>query len=271
MTGAFLVVFFAYLASFVLYFLNFELQNDRWLSVSKKLVALALLLHFAFLLGWILHKKSFAITSLFESIYVVSFLVIMVSYLAEQNYRAKFLMLFSLPIVLALCLLAAVLSQKSHAAPGAGGTGWLLLHTGFILAGLASLVTAVSGSVMYLLQSSQLKSKHLGRVFLKLPSLNSLDRLHFRSLCLGVVLFSLGILSGIFWANNLRELGEVLKDPKVILSFFTCFLYWVVLSFRLSSLRRGQKIAAGTVVVFLFLLVTLMSSYYAPSGFHKGF
>ncbi|MGH7198010.1 MAG: hypothetical protein ACREH5_04625, partial [Candidatus Omnitrophota bacterium] len=79
------------------------------------------------------------------------------------------------------------------------------------------------------------------------------------------------ILSGLAWATEMRELGSVLKDPKVALSFLTCLLYWVILAFRLSALRRGQKIAVGTLLVFALLFVTLLSSTYAPSEFHKGF
>ena len=44
-----------------------------------------------------------------------------------------------------------------------------------------------------------------------------------------------------------------------------------VLSLRFSALRRGKKIAVGTVLVFVLLVGTLMSSYYAPSVFHRGF
>ena len=86
----------------------------------------------------------------------------------------------------------------------------------------------------------------------------------------GVILFSLGILSGLFWASDIKELNGILKDPKVALSFLTCFLYWVIVSLRLSSLRRGQKIALGTLLVFVLLFVTFMSASVVPSSFHRG-
>jgi len=123
---------------------------------------------------------------------------------------------------------------------------------------------------MYLLQSYQLKSKHLGNAFLRLPSLNTLERLHFRTLCGGVIFFSLGILTGLFWAQDLRGLGQVFHDPKVILSFTTCFLYWVILGFHLSPLRRGQKIAAGTALVFVLLLLTIVSTHMSSTALHRG-
>lgn len=176
----------------------------------------------------------------------------------SRRHPARYFVLFSLPVAILVFLFAVI---YLHPAGGEEMTGWLWLHLGLILSGLAGLLTAVSSAMMYLLQSAQLKSKHPGRFFFKLPSLDSLDRVHFISLVWGSLLFSLGILSGILWARNLNELWQVLGDKKVILSFATCLMYWGILFLRFSSLRRGQKIAIGTVLVFILLFVTIVSSH----------
>jgi len=148
---------------------------------------------------------------------------------------------------------------------------WLWIHIALLVTGLMCLLMAVISALLYLLQSAQIKSKHLGKIFLKLPSLDALDKLHFYYLSAGVIFFTSGLVSGIFWARDLKESSQILKDPMAILSFITCVIYWVILSLRASTLSRGQKIAAGTVLAFFLLVVTLMSSSFAPSGFHKGF
>ena len=140
-----------------------------------------------------------------------------------------------------------------------------------LVTGLLCLVLAVTSAFLYLLQSAQIKSRHPGKIFFKLPSLDKLDRVHFQYLSAGVIFFSLGLLSGVFWAKNLNEFGQILKDPMAVLSFATCFFYWVIFSLRLSALRRGQKIAAGTVLAFFLLVLTLLSPGLCPAGFHKGF
>ena len=147
---------------------------------------------------------------------------------------------------------------------------WLWIHFGLILAGLAGLATAVSSAVLYLWQSSQLKSKRPGPSFIKLPSLDALDKVHVRSLVWGAGLFSLGLFTGVVWASDLRELGELWRDPRAVLSLITCLLIWAIVSLRLSTLRRGQKIAAGTLIVFLLLSLTIASSYVVPGTFHGG-
>ena len=200
----------------------------------------------------------------------VPFAILLLSFVMEWKYRARFLTLFSLPIVLLLMLFSMPHASRVPGEQAWAVDAWFWVHITFIFSGLAGFVTALSSAVMYLLQSSQLKSKHPGKIFLKLPALDTLDKIHFRSLAGGVILFSLGILSGLYWATDLKEFGQIIRDPKVLLSLLTCFMYWVIVGLRLSALRRGQKIAAGTLVVFLLLFMTMMSSYYAPSSFHRG-
>ena len=147
----------------------------------------------------------------------------------------------------------------------------LWLHIGLISMGFLSLVLAVGSAFMYLLQSAEIKSKHPGKIFLKLPSLETLDKIHFKSLVWGVFLFSLGILTGLLRAKSSHELRQILKDPTVVLSLVTCFMYWVILTVRFSALRRGQKIALGTVLVFALLFLTFLTGNIAPTVFHRGF
>ncbi len=100
---------------------------------------------------------------------------------------------------------------------------WLWIHIALLVTGLMCLLMAVVSALMYLLQSAQIKSKHLGNVFLKLPALDVLDRLHFYYLSAGVIIFTLGLVSGMFWARDLKRFDQIFKDPLAVLSFITCF------------------------------------------------
>ena len=151
-----------------------------------------------------------------------------------------------------------------------GSDWWLWTHLGLILAGLVGLLTAVTSAALYLWQSSQLKSKHPGQSLMRLPSLDVLDKLHVRSLIGGAGLFSMGILAGVVWASDLRELGGLWRDLRAVLSLVTCLLFWAIVSVRLSALKRGQKIAASTLIAFALLSLTIVSSYVRPGAFHGG-
>lgn len=269
-TTSFFVIFAIYFVSLVLHFLNFENPNASVSYWGQRLVRLGLLLHFVSLMILVLHGPGSILINLPESLYAVSFLIILISHFMEWRYRARYLILFSLPITLIFSLLALFLSRHTFniAAPS---SQWAKIHATLIMFGFASLITAVSSALMYLIQSHQLKARNIGKTLFKLPPLETIDRIHFSSLTWGVILFSFGLLTGIFSAENMGEIKQVLKDPKVSLSLVACVFYWMILSFRMSQLGRGQKIAMGTVIVFMFLFLTFLTANYGPYGFHKGF
>ena len=261
-------VLFGYFLSFALYFFNFETSGERLAGLDRKIMGASLAGHGLVLAALFTRHHDTARAS--QGIYSLVFLVLLVSFFLEGRYRARYLTLFSLPITLLFGVFALLLSHGRQAGTGILGARFLWLHLGLILAGFACLLTAASSALMYLVQSRQLKSKHPGRSSLKLPSLDTLDRLHFGSLVWGVVLFSLGILTGLFEVKSIGGVRDLLADPRVILSFLTCGMYWLILGFRLSSLRRGQKIAASTLAIFALLILTWVSSYACPRGFHRG-
>ncbi len=136
---------------------------------------------------------------------------------------------------------------------------FVCVHLTLILGGFAGILLSVLSAGLYLIQSAQLKSRHPGRILLALPSLDKLDRMHFRALSFGLILFSFGLLTGASRVSDFAGILRALKEPTVILSMISCALYWVVLVVRASALRRGHKIAVGTLLVFVFILATLVS------------
>lgn len=143
--------------------------------------------------------------------------------------------------------------------PSGGFILWL--HLAFVFAGLTLFVVAVSSAALYLFQSRQLKSHRPGRIFLNLPSLDALDRIHAWSLVAGVLLFSIGLLSGFFWAESERKLSLMGRDLTVVLSAAACLLYWGIVALRVSSIGRGRKIALGTLGVFALLFLAVLNAH----------
>ncbi len=261
------VIFGGYFIAWAIGFVNFESQKEQLQSLQKKILSVGLLLHFGILICYAARGSS-TISQLIE--WVSPFLITLIAAFVEWRGKIRFFTLFALPGAMILMLLNIQHQQPLPVDGEAAQTLWFWIHISFMLVSFAGFFTAVSSALMYLLQSRQIKSKHPGKFFLKLPALDTLDRTHFRAMVWGSILFTLGILSGLFWATHLQQLGPIIADPKVIMSFITCALYWVIISLRLSNLRRGQKIALGTLIAFAFLFTTIAISYVMPSAFHRG-
>ncbi len=251
-------------------FLNFELKNDLVSIWGRRFLWAGFIAQSAWFSFRCMHGHSPRLATLSGELYITSFLIVLATLFMEWRFKTWFLTLFSMPLSLALLFTGILLSDRAQSVSPELREKWIIVHATLILTGFAALVISAASAAMYLLQAKQLKSKHLGRIFSKLPSLSKLDRMHFLTLFFGVVFFTAGILGGFLRAGQLKGLSNLLADPKVLLSIWTCFLYWVVLGVRLSTLRKEQKIAMSTVALCIFLVLTLVSELGSRGGFHKG-
>jgi len=111
--------------------------------------------------------------------------------------------------------------------------------------------------LMYVLQERQLKSKSLGTMYHRLPSLEFLDGLGHRALLVGFPLLTIGLVTGALHAQ--AAWGRVLTwDPTLVLSLLAWLIYAGLLQARLTGGWRGRKAALLAVVSFCALLVTFV-------------
>jgi ABC-type transport system involved in cytochrome c biogenesis permease subunit len=124
-----------------------------------------------------------------------------------------------------------------------------------------------SASFLYLVQEKQLKTKKARLLFRRLPSLETLDDLNYRSLSWGFPLLTLGILSGAVWAQY--AWGQFwLWEPRLVLSVLTWVLYALLLYYRTAG-WQGRRAAALTIICFAVLLVSFLGVRLLP-GRHGG-
>src|SRR3989442_13876081 len=79
---------------------------------------------------------------------------------------------------------------------------WVWVHILLALIGIAAFVLNFAGALMYLLQERQLKAKRPGAFYYRLPDLQTLDRLTYRTLALGFPFLTTGLILGAGWARR---------------------------------------------------------------------
>jgi len=194
-----------------------------------------------------------------------AFLVTLAFLFAYLRYRIVSLGLFMLPLVFLFTLLS-VLHPPGRFDSGALRGGWLLVHTGSIFLGYTALFLTFVAAVMYLIQERELKSKQPRGFYYRLPSLEVCDKLHYRSLVLGLPCLSLGLLTGFVWATRAWK-GPWGLDPKVVASLATWVIYLVLFSTRVSGAWRGRRAAYLAILGFAAILVTFVGASLL-SGLH---
>jgi ABC-type uncharacterized transport system permease subunit len=168
--------------------------------------------------------------------------------------------------------LAVILQLVPALAPGVEtrdpvlDSPWFGVHVSSLLFAYASFALAGVLGLIYVLQFKEIKKKHLGYFYTRLPSLQTLDVMNSRAVAIGWLLLTIGVTVGVIWAAqarvaapddpNVQAMG--LNDPKILVAMLT----WAVYSFSLvarrtlgwSGRRAAWLSAAGFAIVLLNFL-----------------
>lgn len=162
-------------------------------------------------------------------------------------YKFESLGVFLFPMIF---LMTAIASMQAPVSPWTNQTArgaWLVLHIIFVLLGYAALVLTALASVFYLIQERQLKRKKSIALLERLPPLGTLDALLTRSMGIGFVLLTLGLITGATWA--FIESGPRWIDPRITTALITWAFCLLMIFLRVSAGWRGRKAAVMAVTV----------------------
>ncbi|MFL5450694.1 MAG: cytochrome c biogenesis protein CcsA, partial [Myxococcales bacterium] len=131
----------------------------------------------------------------------------------------------------------------------------LTLHVGAAALGTAALGLAFALSLLYLLGEKQIKTKHPGRLFSRLPSLDLIDRAGWRLSVWGFVFLSVAIATGSLVSKESTGSSFPLQ-PKEGFAVLAWALLAGLIQARLVAGWRGRRVALLVVAGFLLLVGT---------------
>ncbi len=184
--------------------------------------------------------------------------IVLVYLIAEFKYKIEIFGSFVLPLVLLVSIYGLHLPQQIQPLISYNKKLFLVVHVSLAFIGFASFAFAVCTSVMYLMQDNQLKSKHPGRFSNKLPSLEMLERLSYKSIYIGFPVFTIAVILGLIWALGTRA---SIMDWRFreIWWFFIWLAYAVLLQARVTIGWRGRRAAYVAISVFVLACIPLLT------------
>jgi len=205
--------------------------------------------------------------SLHEASSFFSWCIVLLFFFLEYRYRIGLLGSFIMPVVFVLMLASSMLPRKIENLSPLLQSSWLFIHTAFAFVGYAAFAVAFGVGIMYLVQEHYVKSKHLGGLFKRLPSLQILDEMNYRLITIGFPFLTLAIITGAAWAES--SLGRFWRwDPKEVWSLIVWFIYAGVLHVRLTRGWRGRKAAILSIIGFCIVLFTFFGVNLLLKGYH---
>jgi ABC-type transport system involved in cytochrome c biogenesis permease subunit len=174
---------------------------------------------------------------------------------------------FILPLLIALQAIPAARPMLEERSPLLESP-WFGVHVSSLLFAYASFALACMLGITYVLQFKEIKAKHLGFFYARLPSLNVLDEMNLRAVKIGWLFLTVGLIAGAIWGTQLRPSGDPrmqsmsLGDPKI----FVAVLCWTLYSFEIYAQRaigwRGRRAAWLSAVGFGIVLLNLVPVSY---------
>lgn len=210
---------------------------------------------------------TFAVGSFAEQVGFFACLIAGIYLVAQVRYHLAVLGAVVSPIgfVGAVALLGAHGGVRDI--PPGLSSPWLPIHVTLAFLGNAAFGLACLVSSLYLWQERQLKSHHVGRFLRRLPPLETLDAVNFKFLTWGFVLLTLGILSGVLWAE--LSFGRLWSwEPRTIWTSVIWMIYAFLLHGRVTVGWGGRRAARLTIVGFGVLLLSFVGVNVLAPGRH---
>ena len=265
----------------------FSAVNKTSNSLVRYLTALAnLLLTFQLLSRWLL-SGHFPISNLYESLCFLAWALTLGQLLLEREYQSPIIPAVLNPVILlslgfACFVLPDDLRLSSSLVPALRST-WLVMHVSVVMLSYAALIigSLISASVLFVNtnQSLQIRSNSSGVGSYRTSNANyleptdftdseRLDTLSYRSILIGFVLLTLGLISGAVWANE--AWGTWWSwDPKETWALISWLFYATYLHMRISKGWQGRKPAILASTGFLVVLICYIGVNFLGIGLHS--
>lgn len=171
-----------------------------------------------------------------------------------------------MPVAFVLMGWAGTLIKEVAATlPPALQSGWIWLHIVGASSGFAAVLIAAGLGLLYLL-----KERNGGGVYDRLPDLQAMDILSYRFVAGGFILYSFMMVSGCFWANQVK--GTYWNwDPVEVWSLVSWLTYGIYLHLRITFGWRGRKSAWYVLIALFAMIISYWGIPFSVETFHSGF
>src|SRR5476651_65296 len=201
-----------YVVAFVAYAWHFAKRDQVVGRTATTLLVLAALAH-TFVIGMeTMEDGQVPVAGATSAISTFVWLLALAYLYTEMTTDERAMGVFILPLLVALAAIPAIRPGVEDNAPVLRGP-LFGIHVSSLLFAYASFALACVIGITYVLLFKEIKAKHLGFFYARLPSLQVLDRMNHRAIAIGWIFLTVGLIVGVIWAGEAR--GYAGSDPRV--------------------------------------------------------
>lgn len=185
----------------------------------------------------------------------VMWLINCILFITTLKRRIEILSIIILPITIFAVLASLTVNPGTN--PIVNMKSGLGIHILFSLLAYSMLMLASFQALVLAVQNNNLHSHQNSTIMRTLPALEDMEHLLFRFIGIGVVLLSIGLLSGFYFLDNL--FGANIAH-KTILSIIAWLVFSILLYGRWQYGWRGKKAIHWTLAGFIVLMLAFFGT-----------
>jgi ABC-type transport system involved in cytochrome c biogenesis permease subunit len=266
------VIFYA--AAAAAYLVNFARRDPRAGRAATALLAGGVLAH-TFLIGMQTMEAGYApLVGTTAAVSAFVWLLGLAYLYVELTTDERAMGMFVTVLLAGLAVLPA-LDPTVEARPPLLRSPLFTLHIVSVLFAYASFALASVLGITYVLLFKEIKAKHLGFFYDRLPSLQTLDVMNGRAIIVGWIFLTCGLAIGGIWATQIHSVADPhaqsmnVHDPKILIAV----LSWAIYSFALFARRAigwtGRRAAWLSAIGFVIVLLNFVPVGYFLTRSHN--
>ncbi|MFC4001703.1 c-type cytochrome biogenesis protein CcsB [Prauserella oleivorans] len=245
-------------------------KAERIGRMGVALTVLGVLLHAAALVLRGLATSRVPWGNMYEYVMITCLVAVIAWLVVLRKAPARHLSMFVLlPVVILMFIGGTWLYAVAAPLQPALQSYWLVIHVSAAAASSGVFLVPGVASILYLIKSrNEKRPEKFARFAGKLPSLEVLDRIAYRTTVFAFPVFTFGVLCGAVWAEAAwgRFWGW---DPKETVAFVAWIIYAAYLHSRATAGWRGNRAAIINVVGFAATVFNLFFVNLVTTGLHS--
>jgi ABC-type transport system involved in cytochrome c biogenesis permease subunit len=271
--SAWLPVFF-YAAAAACYLINFSRRDPRAGRAATALLAAGVLAH-TFLIGMQTMEAGYAplvgtTAAVSAFVWLLGLAYLYVELTTDERAMGMFV-----TILLAGLAVLPALHPALEPRPALLRSPLFTLHILTVLFAYASFALASVLGVTYVLLFKEIKAKHLGFFYDRLPSLQTLDVMNGRAIVVGWIFLTCGLAIGGIWATQIHAVADPhaqsmnVGDPKILIAVLSWGMYAFALFARRAIGWTGRRAAYLSAIGFIIVLLNFLPVGYFLTRSHN--
>jgi cytochrome c-type biogenesis protein CcsB len=246
-----------YAGTLFVYLLLFITNRARFNKTSRTFIVVSALVHLIYLVLRGIGQHHIPLASQGDALTFFAFATVAVYLYLELRLKNNAMGIFVVTFVFLFQLFATFRYSPFAPMKPILQSGWFAFHTASAVLSFAAFAIAALLSLLYLLLLREIRSRKPGFIFHRIPPLEFLDEMAYKSVTLGFLLLTFGIGTGVLWAD--QAWGKFWSwDPKQVSSLVVWLVYAAYLHARLQKGWTGKRVALFAIFGFCTLIFTFV-------------